>query len=147
MPLAQAHARRLLRRGKAQLLAHHLFTIIQLTRAIEPPILRPVLLGIAVHRATIELFVIAEGTCAVFPLLYVIADLQLTRTDRLPLTTPPYGRPTQKYISSHISIMSNTVAELLMLVPISHVCLLSTSLPWLTALRMQQYSRSGPSHR
>jgi RRXRR protein len=75
MPLAEAHARKLLRSGKAHRLPHPTLTIIQLTRTVQQPVLRPVLLGVAIHHTTAELLLLAAGPNAAFPLLYVIVDL------------------------------------------------------------------------
>jgi len=75
MPLAEAHARKLLRNRQADRLPHPTLTIIQLRRTVQQPVLRPVLLGVAIHRSAAELFLLAAGPNAAFPLLYVIVDL------------------------------------------------------------------------
>jgi 5-methylcytosine-specific restriction endonuclease McrA len=78
MPMASAHARKLLQSGKVCLRPHHAFTIVRLSRTVTAPVLRPVVLGITVHERTAELALLAEGVHAVHPLLTVIVDL---RTD------------------------------------------------------------------
>src|SRR5262245_12976939 len=79
MPVAPAYARKLLASGKACRWSHPTLTVIQLNRAVEQPILRPVLIGITIHRRAVELLVLAEGTRRVLPLLYVIVDVALRR--------------------------------------------------------------------
>ncbi len=78
MPMAPAYARKLLESGKAVLQPHHAFSALALTRAVEAPTLRPVVLGLAIHLHTVELFLVADGHERAFPLLYMIGDL---RTD------------------------------------------------------------------
>lgn len=83
MPMAAAHARKLLQSGKAHVLPHHAFTMIKLSHTIAHPEVRPVILGIAIHLHTAELFLLAEGEHAVFPLLSVILDLRTDLSWRL----------------------------------------------------------------
>ncbi len=78
MPMSPAYARKLLKSGKALHHPHHAFSVLQLTRVVETPILRPAVLGLAIHLHTVELFLTAEGDHQMFPLLYMILDL---RTD------------------------------------------------------------------
>lgn len=76
MPIAAARARMLIQQGKAALKRHHAFTLLQLAQPVTHPSLRPVVLGVVLHYRTAELFVLAEGTHTIFPLLRVIIDLQ-----------------------------------------------------------------------
>src|SRR6266545_416345 len=78
MPMSPAYARKLLQSGKAILHPHHAFSVLNLTRTVEMPTLRPVVLAVAIHLHTAELFLVAEGDHHMFPLLYLIVDL---RTD------------------------------------------------------------------
>lgn len=83
MPMAAAHARRLLQSGKVLLQPHHAFTIIHLTQTVENPKLQPVVLGVTIHLHTAELFLLAEGDHDIFPLLHLIVDLQTDMPRRL----------------------------------------------------------------
>jgi len=75
MPMSAAYARKLLQSGRAQLHPHYAFTVVQLAQVIQQPSLRPVLLGLVLHRHTAELFLLAEGEHTVFPLLSLVVDL------------------------------------------------------------------------
>jgi 5-methylcytosine-specific restriction endonuclease McrA len=81
MPTSPAYARRLLRSGKARLVPHHAFTVIQLSHTVAQPILRPIVLGVRCWLHTAELVLVSETESVPLPLLRIIADL---RTD-LPL--------------------------------------------------------------
>ena len=50
MPTAPAYARRLLHQGKAVWQPHHAFPVIRLTRLVEQPSLRPIVVAIDIHR-------------------------------------------------------------------------------------------------
>jgi 5-methylcytosine-specific restriction endonuclease McrA len=76
MPLAAAHARKLLSQGKGQRIPHHAFTIIQLNHTVDTPQLRPVVAGIAIHFHTAEIWIVAQGVRSAFPLLSLIIDLK-----------------------------------------------------------------------
>ena len=78
MPMAPAYARRLLQNGKAHIVQHHTLSIIQLTRDIASPTLRPLVLAVAIHLDSAELFLIAAGNQRSFPLAHILIDL---RTD------------------------------------------------------------------
>jgi hypothetical protein len=78
MPTSPAYARILVQQGKATFQPQHAFPLLQLTQVVPEPVLGLVVLGIAVHLHTAELFLIAEGKRGVVPLLHIIVDL---RTD------------------------------------------------------------------
>ena len=137
MPLAAAHARRLLQSGKARPVQHPLFSILQLTRVVEQPILRPILLAVAIHRTTAELFVIAEGARAILPLLYIIVDLQAVRQ-------PLPERRTQQHKRLHgkgneaLRALLAAVGALLTFVPISSAIILSSSRRYLSTSHLNR---------
>lgn len=83
MPMSAAYARKLLREGKAQRLAHSAFTVIQLSRRVEQPTLRPILVALRLHLQTAELFLVADGQQAPQPLMHVIIDLRTDISRRL----------------------------------------------------------------
>ena len=74
MPVAPAHARKLLAGGRAEQVPHSTLTIIRLNRQVDQPKVRPVLVGMVTHAEsrTTELFFLAAGTSAIFPSLYVV---------------------------------------------------------------------------
>nr|WP_255603229.1 HNH endonuclease [Oscillochloris sp. ZM17-4] len=81
--MSAAYARKLLREGKAQRLAHSAFTVIQLSRQVEQPTLRPVVAALRLHLRTAELFLVAEGQQTLQPLLHIIIDLRTDLSRRL----------------------------------------------------------------
>ncbi len=83
MPMSPAHTRRLLNTGKATRIYHHAFTVIQLTKRVPQPHLRPILVGITLHRHTAELWVVAEGVRGPIPLLSLVIDLRTDLSHRL----------------------------------------------------------------
>jgi|APCry1669189070_1035195.scaffolds.fasta_scaffold00010_10 5-methylcytosine-specific restriction endonuclease McrA len=83
MPMSSAYARKLLREGKAQRLAHSAFTVIQLSRRVEQPKLRPVVAALRLHLRTAELFLLTEDQQTVRPFLRVIIDLHTDLPRRL----------------------------------------------------------------
>jgi hypothetical protein len=74
LPTSAAYARTLVQQNKAVLLPHPAVSILQLSHAVSEPVLRPVLLGIALHSttATVLIFTEALGTT---PLLSLTLDL------------------------------------------------------------------------
>jgi hypothetical protein len=74
LPMSAAYARTLVQQRKAVLLPHPAVSLLQLSHAVSEPVLRPVLLGIALHptTATILIFTEALGTT---PLLSLTLDL------------------------------------------------------------------------
>jgi len=50
MPIAIAYTRQLLQTGKATLVLHYALTIVWLAQLVPEPSLRPVLLGVTLHR-------------------------------------------------------------------------------------------------
>lgn len=75
MPMAPTYARKLLANGKASLVPHYAFTVIQLHQVIEAPVLRVVAVGVMVQRRTAQMIMAAEGEREVFPLLSIMVDL------------------------------------------------------------------------
>lgn len=137
MPLAAAHARRLLQSGKARPVQHPLFSILQLTRVVEQPILRPVLLAVAIHQTTAELFVIAEGARAILPLLYIIVDLQATRR-LLPKRRTWQRKPLHCKGNEVLRALLAAVGALLKFVPISSIIILSSSRQYLSTSHLNR---------
>ena len=74
LPTSAAYARTLVQQHKAVLLPHPAVPLLQLSHAVSEPVLRPILLGIALHptTATALIFTEALGTT---PLLSLTLDL------------------------------------------------------------------------
>lgn len=86
MPVAPAYARKLLAGGRAERFPHSSLTIIRLNRQVDQPKIRPVLVGAVTHAEsrTTELFFLAAGASAMFPLLYVVLTQAPFSTIELP---------------------------------------------------------------
>jgi len=120
MPLAEAHARKLLHSNKAQIRPHPALTIIQLNRVVECPILRPICVGIRIHQTTAELFVAAAGSHTIFPLLYVVVDLNTRHVWRR-------GQLPERQMRMYLLDIRATIGVLWLFLPISHVVIFNTS--------------------
>ena len=83
MPMAPAFARKLTQSGKAHFIPHYAFTILQLSRAVEAPKLRPITVYIEQHATTAEVIVVADGTQRTHPLLRIVVDLHTDISRRL----------------------------------------------------------------
>src|SRR5258706_6318728 len=123
MPLAEAHARKLLRNGKAQRWPHPTLTVIQLNRSVQQPVLRPILLGVAIHQTAAELFVLANGPQAAFPLLSIVVDRSRRWRARRHRTSRRRARPRRSVGQLAIGAVISTLWRLL---PLSHIVLLRT---------------------
>lgn len=73
MPMSSAHARLLMRRGKAHRVAHPTFMLLQLNYAIPQPTLRPVVLDIAFTTALTTLTISVGNSATCMPLMRVYA--------------------------------------------------------------------------
>lgn len=134
MPLAEAHARKLLRNRQADLLPHPTLTIIQLRRTVQQPILRPVLLGVAIHRSTAELFLLAAGSNAAFPLAYIVVDLPqhkpfwyrriARRRQRIPW--PARWQHRRRPAWHKFLAIGTVISTLWDVLPLSHIALIRT---------------------
>jgi len=134
MPLAEAHARKLLRNRQADLLPHPTLTIIQLWRTVQQPVLRPVLLGVAIHHSTAELFLLAAGPNAAFPLAYIVVDLPhhkpfrhrriARRRQRIPW--PARWRHRRRPAWRKFLAIGAVISALWDVLPLSHIALIRT---------------------
>lgn len=126
MPIAEAHARKLLSSGKARRWPHPTLTILQLTRTVEMPILRPVLLGVAVHQNVAELFVVADGSQTTFSLLSIVVDLGHLRVQWW--RHPGRRRPRQRnHTQTTIRAVGSVIGTLWSWLPLSHIVMLRTA--------------------
>jgi hypothetical protein len=125
MPLAEAHARKLLRSGKARRWPHPTLTVVQLTRTVEAPILRPVLLGLTIHRKTAELFILAAGRHRDFPLLYIVVEFP-PRLRLKPRRITHRWRYRHHLTLRQFLTTGSVISTLLGLMPLSHAVILRT---------------------
>lgn len=75
MPTAPAYARRLLHQGKAVWQPHHAFPVIRLTRLVEQPSLRPIVVVIDIQLDSARLLLVADANSAPITLLSIVIDL------------------------------------------------------------------------
>jgi hypothetical protein len=74
LPTSAAYARTLVQQRKATLLPHPAVSLLQLSHAVPEPVLRPVLLGIALHPTTATALIFTEAL-GITPLLSLTLDL------------------------------------------------------------------------
>lgn len=75
MPMSAAYARTLVNQGKAQVWPHPAFSVIQLTRVVDTPTLRPVLVGIALSTTIADLVIVVEQVRSAPSTVQVAVDL------------------------------------------------------------------------
>jgi hypothetical protein len=85
MPMAPAHARRLLTRGLASRVRHHAFSVITLRRAVPEPYLRPVVGYLHLDSLVTTLTLIAYGHTALHSLSTIVIDVSVSGTFAVPL--------------------------------------------------------------
>lgn len=122
MPLAAAHARKLLDGGRAYRFPHPALTIIRLEHSVDQPVLRPVLAEVVVHTTTAELFLLAAGPRATFPLLYVVLDRVATQRSR-----NLHRRQAMTLSTDHLAPIVSVLDSLRRFLPISHIAIIQPS--------------------
>ena len=75
MPMSAAYARTLVTQGKAQVWPHPAFSVIQLTRVVDTPTLRPVLVGLALSTTIADLVIVVEQVRSAPSTVQVAVDL------------------------------------------------------------------------
>ena len=83
MPMSAAYARTLIHQGKAQVWPHPAFSVIQLTRVVATPTLRPVLVSLALSTTIADLVVVVDQVRSTPSTVQVAVDL----------SAPPSLRP------------------------------------------------------
>jgi hypothetical protein len=76
MPMSAAYARTLIKQGKAQVWPHPAFSVIQLTRVVEMPILRPVLVGISLTSTIADLVITVDQQRSRPSTIHIVVDFQ-----------------------------------------------------------------------
>jgi hypothetical protein len=116
--MAAAYARTLIRQGKAHLQSHPALPLLVLSRVVEAPTLRPVLLGLTLHAttATAHLFTEAHGTA---PLFSVVIDLHPARPATAANLPPP----------ARLMTLCAVIDRLRAAVPISEIAIAPSSDP------------------
>src|SRR5689334_3096681 len=76
MPMSAAYARTLIHQGKAHVWSHPAVSVIQLTRTVATPMLRPVLVGIALSRYIADLVIVVEQMRGSPSTIHIAVDLQ-----------------------------------------------------------------------
>lgn len=75
MPMSAAYARTLIHQRKAQVWQHPAFSVIQLTRVVATPILRPVLMSIALSTTIADLVIVIDQVRSAPSTVQVAVDL------------------------------------------------------------------------
>jgi hypothetical protein len=76
MPMSAAYARTLVNQGKAQVWPHPAFSVIQLTRVVATPTLRPVLVGLSLSTTIADLVVVVDQVRSAPSTVHVAVDLR-----------------------------------------------------------------------
>jgi hypothetical protein len=76
MPMSAAYARTLIQQGKAQVWRHPAFSVIQLTRVVDAPTLRPVLVGVALSTRLADLVFIIDQQRGAPSTIHIVVDLR-----------------------------------------------------------------------
>lgn len=136
MPMSAAYARTLIKQGKAQIWPHPAVSVIQLTRVVAEPTLRPVLVGVAMSRHLADVVIVIDQQRGPPSTIHVVVDLRfpplrwdkrqdqgLSQRRRLPFTH-----------DGALSRPADCVRRLMMvlrtfhtLIPISHFILLPSA--------------------
>ncbi len=114
LPMSAAYARTLVQQHKAVLLPHPAVSLLQLSHAVSEPVLRPVLLGIALHPTTATALIFTEALGNI-PLLSLTLDLDgitgaapqavaLTALARTVATLLPIS---QRALLTHLSVTND----------------------------------------
>lgn len=76
MLMSAAYARTLIKQGKAQVWPNPAFSVIQLTRVVEMPILRPVLVGISLTSTIADLVITVDQQRSRPSTIHIVVDFQ-----------------------------------------------------------------------
>lgn len=76
MPMSAAYARTLMKQGKAQIWPHPAVSVIQLTRVVAEPTLRPVLVGVAMSRHMADVVIVIDQQRGPPSTIHVVVDLR-----------------------------------------------------------------------
>lgn len=136
MPMSAAYARTLVRQGKAQVWPHPAFSVIQLTRVVAAPVLRPVLVGLALSTRMADLVIVVDQQRGPPSTIQVVVDLRFPP----PLKDRQSGRwePRRRRIpfvqagsmprpADQVRILLAVVRACRAVIPISHVVLLPSA--------------------
>lgn len=136
MPMSAAYARTLVNQGKAQVWPHPAFSVIQLTRVVGTPTLRPVLVGLALSTTIADLVVVVDQVRSAPSTVQVAVDLRSSSSLRsihharlgpcrrriLPARAGTYQRPRDRV---HLLVAVLKIWQ--EVVPISHLVLLPSA--------------------
>lgn len=149
MPMSAAYARMLLQQGKARLRPHPAFTIVELTRVVDAPTLRPVLIGLALRDRRVDLQVLIDQVRA-RPISFSILvecpsrsrSIHSRRRPWQPQETPA-GHTllglAHSQLRQMVDALDAVVASLQQLLPVSHWAVLPLRAQ--TALSLQTHRR------
>lgn len=132
MPMSAAYARTLVTQGKAKVWPHPAFSVIQLTRVVDTPILRPVLVGLALSTTIADLVIVVEQVRSAPSIVQVAVDLaahlslgstyppqrELRRRRTLPPQAGTFQRPRDR-----VHLLASVLKIWHEVVPMSHLVL------------------------
>lgn len=136
MPMSAAYARTLMKQGKAQVWPHPAFSVIQLTRTVATPILRPVLVGLALSTRIADLVIVIDQLRSAPSTIQISVDLRFPplrwgayqgqwqpRRRRIPFTQAgSLPRP-----ADHVSVLKAVLRAFHTIIPISHLVFLPSA--------------------
>lgn len=136
MPMSAAYARTLIHQGKARVWPHPALSVIQLTRAVATPVLRPVLMGLALNRTTADLVVVIDQVRGSPSTIHMVIDLPRPRSRRQ--TRHARWEPQRRRIHrkaaetvqgphDHVQVLLAVLKAWLPVLPISHLILLPSA--------------------
>lgn len=135
MPMSAAYARTLIRQGKAHIWPHPAFSVIQLTRVVATPTLRPILVGLALNAATADLIVVIDQVRTSPSVIHLVIDLRsrpsLKRGRRKVWSfIGGYRRSARPSIPwspfDQANVIAHTILACQTILPISHLMLLAS---------------------
>lgn len=132
MPMSAAYARTLVNQGKAKVWPHPAFSVIQLTRVVDTPTLRPVLVGLALSTTIADLVIVVEQVRSAPSTIQVAVDLgahlslesiyppqrELHRRRILPVHAGTFQRPRDR-----VHLLASVLKIWQEVVPMSHLVL------------------------
>jgi hypothetical protein len=131
MPMSAAYARTLIHQGKAHMWPHPALSVIQLTRAVATPVLRPVLVGLALNRTTADLVFVIDQVRGSPSTMHMVIDLHLPRSRRQTRRTrwEPQRRIPRQAVEilqrphNRVQVLLAVLKAWLPVLPVSHLIL------------------------
>jgi hypothetical protein len=134
--MSAAYARTLIHQGKAQVWPHPAFSVVQLTRVVDTPTLRPVLTGVALSTHLADLVFVIDQLRGTPSTIHMVVDLRFLpqlngghqgrwepRRQRIPFTH--VGSVTR--LSDRVHMLLTAIRACHAVIPMSHLVLLPSA--------------------